>query len=234
MRRLVVFVLLLAMGCASDASEQESQAGDSAQESLSGDSEQESYRFITVTRGDTIATENVVRTDSTVDVELLDRRQGGFRWEYSMKLAPGGLVGSVTAELSVLADPDQTGSGQHEFVGDSVRFTLYGGQESHTRMFETQDGALPYINPSAAMIEQALRRARSMGDGSSQTVPMFALVKAQTDPWIVSWLGSDSATVDLGAVAMRVAVAPDGSLLGLKAPSQGVEVTRLDGHGAGR
>jgi hypothetical protein len=60
---------------------------------------------------------------------------------------------------------------------------------------------LPYINPSAAMVEQALRPARSMGDGSSQ------------------------------AVATRVAVAPDGSLLGLETPSQGVEVTRLDGPG---
>ena len=42
-----------------------------------------------------------------------------------------------------------------------------------------------------------------------------------------TWVGSDSAVLDLGGVAARVAVGPDGEILGAVIPSQGVRVVRV-------
>src|SRR6185369_1123052 len=65
--------------------------------------------------------------------------------------------------------------------------------------------------------------------GASALVPLFQVAGGATSEAKVTWIGGDSATVDLGAAQFRVNVAPDGGMLGAAVPSQGLRVTRVDG-----
>ena len=80
----------------------------------------------------------------------------------------------------------------------------------------------------AGVGQQVLRRARAMGN-TVDTVPIFAVTGGRTVPVQVTWVGTDSAVMQLATVEMRAAVSPDGALLGLAIPTQNAHVIRLDG-----
>src|SRR4051794_10477343 len=78
------------------------------------------------------------------------------------------------------------------------------------------------------MVEQMLVRAKAMG-GATDSVPIFQVAGGQTTNVIVSWIGADSATINLGGVIFRAAVGRDGSLLGAVIPQQNVRIARVEG-----
>jgi len=188
----------------------------------------EQYTFRMILGRDTVVSEVVQRTSLRVDVDMLDKLTG-VRWRYGMTLAPDGRVPAMTNAVYRIAQGDTVPfqSAEFEFRPDSVKVTV-SGNVSRVQTIATEVGALPYINPSMTMIEQVLRRARTMG-ASVDTVPIFALSGGQTVPVQVTWLGKDSAVVLIATAEMRVAVAPDGGLLGVAIPVQNAHVIRLDG-----
>ena len=186
------------------------------------------YTFRMLLGRDTLTSEVVQRTPMRLDVDMVDKSTG-TRWRYAMTLAPDAQVAAMTSAFYRLANGDTVPfqSADLAFEGDSVRATV-SGNVSRVQTLATRPGAVPYINPSFAMVEQALRRARAIGR-AVDTVPLFMVSGGQTIPAVVEWVGGDSATVRLGATTMRAAVGPDGALLGALIPLQNVTVLREAG-----
>ncbi|HEU4988371.1 MAG TPA: alpha/beta fold hydrolase [Gemmatimonadaceae bacterium] len=188
----------------------------------------ETYTFRMLLGRDTLTSEVVQRTGARLDVELVDKTSGA-RWQYGLTLAPAGAVPAMTSAFYRLAQGDTVPFQTVEiaFAGDSVTATI-GGNVSRVERLATSAGALPYINPSFAMIEQVIRRAWAMG-GGTDTVPLFMLAGGRTIPAVVERVGGDSVVVRIGPSAIRAAVGADGALLGATIPAQGVHVVRLEG-----
>ena len=186
------------------------------------------YTFRMVVGRDTLSSEVVQRWATRLDVDMIDKSTGAH-WQYGMTLAPDGRVSAMSNAYYRLAKDDTVPFQRADlaFAAESVTVTI-SGNVSRVEHLPTQAGAIPYINPSFAMIEQAVRRARAMG-GAVDTVPLFMLVGGQTVPAIVERVGSDSVVVHIGAAAMHAAVGSDGELLGVVIPSQHVNVIRLAG-----
>jgi uncharacterized protein len=188
----------------------------------------EQYTFRMILGRDTLVSEVVQRTTTRVDVDMIDKLTN-VRWRVGMTLAPDGRVPAMTNAIYRMAQGDTVPfqSAEFEFRGDSVKVTV-SGNVSRVQTLATEPGALPYLNPSMAMIEQVLRRARTIGN-AADTVPIFAVSGGQTVPVQVTWVGHDSAVVRLAGVEMRAAVAPDGGLLDIVIPTQQAHVIRVDG-----
>jgi len=110
------------------------------------------------------------------------------------------------------------------FKEDSAAVDAVTGQGLETRIFGTEKGALPYLNLSFALLEQAVRRSRA-GTGSS-AVSFFNLGGGQTVSGTVTSIGADSLALAIGAVEYRLRVDGEGRVLGGGIPAQGVEVER--------
>lgn len=187
-----------------------------------------SYTFRMILGRDTLSSEVVQRAADFAHVDLVDKSTG-VRWVMSMSLGPDGRVPAIHNAIYRLAQHDTVPfqTADLTFGGDSVAVVI-GGNVSRTERLATRAGAVPYVNPSFAMIEQALFRARAMG-GAADTVPLFMVSGGQTVPATVSWVGADSAVITIGGAAIRAAVANDGSLLGAVIPVQRVTVVREAG-----
>ncbi len=179
--------------------------------------------------GQMMGTEVVHRSPVRVEVDLVSLLGAG-RIHYVLTVAPGGRVPAMTAVIYGAAEdtaPAETIDLQ--FEDDSAVATL-SGRMSRVERLATRPGAMPYINPSAAMIEQALRRARHPGRGAGQvdTVPMFAVQGGSTRPR--GDLGrADSAVLGMGGVEMRAHFSAGGDVESLDIPVQNVRFERVEG-----
>jgi hypothetical protein len=111
------------------------------------------------------------------------------------------------------------------FKDDSVSVDDVSNRGLQTRVFATERGAVPYLNLSFALLEQAIRRSRAGAAGSG--VPLFNLGGGQTVDGKVSSLGSDSLSLAIGGVEFRLRVDPAGRVLGGSIPSQQVVAERI-------
>jgi uncharacterized protein len=178
---------------------------------------------------DTLAVERVSRTAARVESDLVVRAQG-LRWEFALALTPDALVSTMQNTVRLTnaspgAPPAQAGT--VEFRGDSVIVEVTAPTHM-TQRFATTRGALPFVNLSAAIAEQIVRRARVVG-GTRAVVPMFTVAGAQTVRAEVTWPASDTAVIMLGGVELRAAVGADGSLRSAVVPAQRVRFTRVEG-----
>ena len=96
------------------------------------------------------------------------------------------------------------------------------------RRLGTQRGAIPYLNLSFALLEQAVRRSRA-GAVPAVEVPFFNLGGGQTVDGKVASMGNDSLSVAIGTVEFHLRVAPDGRVLGGRIPAQNLVVDRIGG-----
>ncbi len=108
------------------------------------------------------------------------------------------------------------------FRGDSVAVDAMRSSGIATRVFGTQVGALPYVNLSFALLEQALRRAATTGG----QVPFFNLAGTQTLVATVTRAGADSAQMKFGDVQIDFRLDPQSRILGARIASQNVIVER--------
>ncbi len=181
--------------------------------------------FILVSGADTVAVEHFTSTTLLLEGELF-LRPAGLRSTYRLECDAAGLPLSMHLTTTRRSDPaGAPGQDAAEFRDDSVVVTLTPGGPQR---FATHHGALPYLNPSMAMIERAVRRARAM-DGDSATAHLFALAGGRTLRATVVRLGADSVRVRLAGVEMRFALGPDGDLRSGYVPAQGLRVVRGDG-----
>jgi hypothetical protein len=111
------------------------------------------------------------------------------------------------------------------FREDSAAVDAVIGQAISTQVLGTQAGAIPYLNMSFALLEQAVRRSRANGTPLRQ-LPFFNLAGGQTVSGTLTPVGSDSLALAIGDVEFRLKVDPEGRVLGGAIPSQDVLVDR--------
>jgi hypothetical protein len=182
-----------------------------------------------VLRGtDTIAVENFAREGHELRGQLVKVVAGRERTRYRAALLDDASAPLV--EYRVWKGEDGLESparqtGRVIFKEDSAVVDEADSKGLRTVMFQTELGAIPYLNLSFAFLEQAIRRAFASRQ-DSVSVPFFNLGGGQTVDGTVLRVGADSATVRIGSVEFRLQVDSTGRILGGTVPSQNLLVMR--------
>jgi hypothetical protein len=192
----------------------------------------DSGMFVIRRGGDTVATERFSRTATSLQGTLALRNAKGTSQAYEAVVAPDASVPLI--EVTVREDAD---SGRVKgkvvqqarviFKEDSAAVDDVTGHGMQTRVFGTQRGAVPYLNLSFGLLEQAVRRSRAAAAKGPGKVPLFNLGGGQTLDASVSALGADSLAVAIGSVEFHLRVDPTGRVLGGRIPSQQVVADRI-------
>jgi hypothetical protein len=195
----------------------------------------DSGTFLVRHGSDTVATEEFSRTGIELQGRLLFKAHKFLSERYRAVVAPDATVPLV--EVTVRNGPD-SGSVQAKFSQrtrivfreDSVAIDDIGSRGLKTLVLGTERGAMPYINLSFALLEQAVQRARALGQGGAD-VPFFNLSgtdhqSGQTVRGKIIFVGDDSVAVAIGPVEFRLLVDRDGRLLGGGIPAQNLVIER--------
>jgi len=190
----------------------------------------DSGTFVVRHGGDTVATESFTRKDTNIESVLAIRNSRNTSQRYTAVIAPDATVPMI--DVAVREDSDSGRVKQKLiqrarviFREDSAAVDAIISQNIETRVFGTQRGAIPYLNMSFALLEQAVRRTRSPG-AVADSVPFFNLGGGQTLSAKIQPIGTDSLALDIGKVEYRLKVDQKGRVLGGAIPSQNVVVTR--------
>jgi hypothetical protein len=191
----------------------------------------DSGSFAVLHAGDTVAVESFVRLPGELDGRLVLAGASGERLAYHAVVLPD--AGTPLVEVSAwrAGDPDRSPPRERTrliFRDDSVAIDQLRRTGLETRVLPTAHGALPYLNLSFALLEQATRRVRA-GTWDSLAVPFFNLGGGQTATGLVRRLGADSMTIQIGPVEFRLAVDAEGRIVGGAIPAQNVRVIRHPG-----
>ncbi len=194
---------------------------------------EERSAFVLQLGSDTFAVENVTRGARRLESELTGRAFG--RLILQADEGPGATIATLALRAWRPGASPDSAPGQAARIamqGDTAVVTFSVPADAPTQRLGTRPGAIPFLNPSFALMEQAVRRARALG-GDTVQVPLFMVQGGQTAPATVAWRGADSATLTLGTTAIRVAVSPEGRILGGRVPSQNLTITRVEGSHVG-
>jgi hypothetical protein len=183
--------------------------------------------FIIRHAGDTVAVERFSRTPVRLAGTLDIHNSRRSSQDYTAVIAPDATLPLI--ELTLREGIDTAGTRARVvqrarviFKDDSVAVDEVGGAGLMTRVFSTEKGAVPYLNLSFALLEQATRLAsRGRND-----IAFFNLGGGQTRTAKLSRLGSDSVSLALGEVEYHLRVDGTGRLLGARIPAQNVTVER--------
>lgn len=185
--------------------------------------------FVVLMARDTFAVENFSRTADRLEGEMTGPSIG--RLVYQVRLGPM----AVTRELILQAW--QPGSAEAETPAQEVRLTAQADSVivgiktaagSQTQRIASREDAVQYVNPSFALTEQIMLRARAIG-GEEVHVPVFLLQGGQTLNAVVTWPARDSVVLMLGGSAVRGTLSPAGRLLTAAIAAQNLTITRIEG-----
>ena len=178
---------------------------------------------------DTVATERFQRTPTRLEGTLAIRNSARTSERWIAVIGPDATLPLI--EITVREGTDSAGRkakvterARVIFKEDSAAVDVVGGSGIQTRLFGTQSGALPYLNLSFALLEQAVRRARVAPE--HKHIPFFNLGGGQTVTARLSPLGSDSLLLEIGSVRYHLLVDAEGRVMGGRIPAQNVVVDR--------
>jgi hypothetical protein len=195
---------------------------------LAGQSSADSGSFVVRHSRDTVAIERFVRTATKLEGTLELRNSKRTSQRYTAVIAPDATLPLI--EVTVREGSDSgvkarvVQRARVIFKEDSAAVDEVGDAGLVTRLFGTEEGAVPYLNLSFALLEQAVRRVRQTDGGAE--LAFFNLGGGQTLKARISPLGSDSLKLDIGDVRFHLRVDREGRVLGGRIPSQGVVVER--------
>ncbi|MEP6687790.1 MAG: hypothetical protein ABJC36_05530 [Gemmatimonadales bacterium] len=184
---------------------------------------------------DTVATESFRRTATTLNGTLAIRNAKGSHQAYRAVVAPDASVALIEVTVRESSDSGRGGGppagrvvqrARVIFKEDSAAVDALNNDGMQTRIFATERGAVPYLNLSFALLEQAVRRARAIAPEGT-TVPFFNLGGGQTVDARVARLGTDSVTMAIGSVEFHLRVDPAGRVLGGTVPAQQLVAERV-------
>jgi hypothetical protein len=192
-------------------------------------------RFVILRGADTVATEDLDRTDTEIRGRLAFH--GTKTSEiYRAVVAPDATIPLI--EVTVSEAPNSSAERARVeqrarviFRNDSVAIDDISGHGAQTRIFPTEVGALPYLNLSFGLLEQAIRRATVLGKDSVK-VAFFNLSSSKTKAAGATAVGTiarfaaDSIALDLGEVEFRLRVDAQGRLTGGGIPAQQLSIER--------
>jgi hypothetical protein len=193
----------------------------------------ESGVFIIRHAGDTVATERFSRTATTLQGTLAIRNSKGTLEAYQAVVAPDASVPLIEVTVRESKDSGRTNGrilqrARVIFKEDSAAVDDMGNRGIQTRIFGTERGAVPYLNLSFALLEQAVRRWRAATPVATR-VPFFNLGGGQTVDARVSKLGADSISMAIGSVEFHLRVDAAGRVLGGTIPAQQLVAERMAG-----
>jgi hypothetical protein len=196
---------------------------------LAAQSSADSGGFVVRHGRDTVAIERFTRTATRLEGTLTLRNQKATTERYSAVVAPDATLPLIEVTVREGADsgPVKARIVQRArviFKEDSAAVDEVGEAGLVTQVFETENGAVPYLNLSSALLEQAVRRARVANGGSR--VHFFNLGGGQTLAARISPLPGDSLRLDIGDTRIHLRLDPDGKLLGGRIPVQDVVFER--------
>lgn len=178
---------------------------------------------------DTVATERFNRTETQLEGTLAIRDSKKTNQGYRAVVAPDQTLPLI--EVTIREGTDSAGRRARVtqrarviFKEDSAAVDALGGDGIQTRLFATERGAVPYLNLSFALLEQAVRRARVAPD--TGRVAFFNLGGGQTVTARLSRLSIDSLRLDIGGVEYHLRVDSANRLLGGRIPAQDVVAER--------
>ena len=187
----------------------------------------QSGSFVLSSGNDTISVERFRRTATRLEGEMLVRI-GAARLKYDAVIGPDGMVTSLTNRFWQATDSAGAPARQEATIrltSDSAIVDILSGGRTITQRLGTKAGALPYINPSFAMMELVTAKALHQG-GASDTLPVFMVSGGQTLPVTVMAVGSDSMVVTVGGGEMRLRTDATGRILGGTIPAQKLTISR--------
>jgi hypothetical protein len=189
----------------------------------------DSGAFVLLRARDTVAVEHFSRGPSKLEGTLVLRNAKKTSERYSAVIAPDATLPliEVTVREGLDSGPRKAKIVQRArviFKQDSAAVDEVGDAGLMTRVFGTEAGAVPYLNLSFALLEQAIRRARATPGGSK--ISFFNLGGGQTLRATVSPLGTDSLKLDIGNVRFHLRVDSSGRVLGGRIPVQDLVAQR--------
>jgi uncharacterized protein len=177
---------------------------------------------------DTFAVESVSRTADAIEGEIGGRIFG--RIAYRAALGPAESISEVALKAwapGAAVDAAPVQEARITLLGDSAQVEIGAGEQLRRQRIAAGGAALVYLNPSMALMEQMVLRARAAGSERVE-VPVL-LATGQTFTASVSFLGTDSAVVAIAGGEVRMAVDLEGRLLGGVIPAQNLTITRVAG-----
>jgi hypothetical protein len=197
--------------------------------SLSAQATADSGSFVVRRAGDTVAIERFSRIGLKLEGTLALRNPKKTSEHYSAVIAPDATLPLIEVTVRQGADsgPVKAKIVQRArviFKEDSAAVDEVGDAGLVTRVFGTEEGAIPYLNLSFALLEQAVRRGR-MTRGASH-LAFFNLGGGQTVSARMSPLGSDSLRLDIGDIRFHLRIDREGRVLGGRVPSQNLVAER--------
>jgi hypothetical protein len=189
----------------------------------------DSGTFVLLHARDTVALEQFSRGPTKLEGTLALRNAKKTSERYSAVIAPDATLPllEVTVREGVDSGPRKAKVVQRArviFKQDSAAVDEVGSAGLMTRVFGTETGAVPYLNLSFALLEQAVRRARVTPGGSK--ISFFNLSGGQTIAARLSPLGADSVKLDIGDIRFHLRVDSAGRVLGGRIPVQDLVVQR--------
>lgn len=197
--------------------------------SVGGQTVSDTGSFTVLHARDTVATERFARTATSLSGVLAVPTARGTSQRWTAVVAPDGTLPLIEVVVQEGVDTGVTRARVTQrarviFKEDSAAVDAVGGNGLQTRLFGTKRGAVPYLNLSFALLEQAVRRARAAADHTQ--VAFFNLGGGQTLTARIAPLGGDSLALDIGNVTYHLRVDSAGRVLGGRIPSQDVVAER--------
>lgn len=194
----------------------------------------DSAGFIVMKNADTVAIERFERIDVTWKGTLALANKKDVADSWSIVTAPDGTVPLIEVmESQKPPDPRMKArviSRARIIVkGDSVSVDQMTPNGLVTRLFQSEEGVVPYLNLSFGMLEVGLRQAQvaAQKDSLGLKVYFFNLGGGQTVRGTLVQNADGKAVLNIGEVQFDLVLAPDGRLLSAAIPAQGLKVERI-------
>jgi hypothetical protein len=194
----------------------------------------DSAGFVVMKNQDTVAVERFARTDVTWKGTLALATKKDVADTWSLVTAPDGTVPLVEVmESQKPPDPRMRANvisrARLIVKGDSVSVDQMTRNGLITRLFQSEVGVVPYLNLSFGMLEVGLRQAQitAKRDSLGLAVYFFNLGGGQTVKGTLVQKPDGKAQLIIGEIQMDLVLAPDGRLLSVAIPAQGLRAERV-------
>lgn len=186
---------------------------------------QDGGTFVVRQGADTLVVERFTRTATTLHGEMAIRRN--LVLTYDQTLGPDAATTGIETRATRPGADSVLQRFSATIRADTLAGTTQEGDSTRQVRVPVRPGTVLYFNPSPAMLEQAVRRARAIG-GTRVEVPVHVLSgRGAGATSVITFVGADSATATLGQAETRLAVDREGRILGGSIPSSGVVIERL-------
>jgi hypothetical protein len=185
--------------------------------------------FIVRLGRDTLAVEQIARSDRRLESEMALRVPSARRVHYVAELDSLGRIARLDVTMRPLgSDGSGPTLGSIAFGADSADLTLTRGDSTQRLRVAAPRGTVPLLPYSHALTEQAIRQARRSG-GDSVAFAWLSLGSAEALPSFVVRRGGDSVDVDFFDGPLHTRTDKAGRLLGLdgRSTTQKMLVTRM-------